>query len=137
MNASRVVDEGGIVAADGAGRVEQRRQQVFLDIADVGGVLLQAVKDVLDVGGRDAQQLLLHHLSRVLVSGNHDGFLTGAEGFRNEVHHLVKLLSVLLRVLHENVVLDILFDDLSRFLVSHPVISRALQGGWGIDWIRI
>lgn len=50
-----MVDEGGIVAADGAGRVEQRRQQVFLDVADVGGVLLQAVKDVLDVGGGNGQ----------------------------------------------------------------------------------
>ena len=63
--------------------------------------------------------------------------LAGAEGFRNKLHHLVKLLLVLPRVLHENVVLDILSDDLSRFLVSYPVISRALQGGWGIDWIRI
>ena len=87
--------------------------------------------------GIDAQQLFLHHLCRILVPGHHDGLSAGAEGFRHEVHHLVKLLLVLLRVLRENVVLDIFLDEFSRCLVSHPIASRALQVGWGIDRIRI
>ena len=75
--------------------------------------------------------------SRIFVACHNDGLSAGAEGFRNEVHHLVKLLLVLLRVLHESVILNVFSDDLSRFLVSHPVISRALQGGREIDRIRI
>ena len=38
--------------------------------------------------GIDAQQLFLHHLCRVLVSGNHDGLSAGAEGFRNDAKKL-------------------------------------------------
>ena len=38
-----VVYESGIVIVHGAGRIEQRRQQIFFNVADAGCVPLQAI----------------------------------------------------------------------------------------------
>ena len=57
-----MVDEKCVVAVHRDRRVIQRRQQIFLDIADIGGVLPHPVKDILDVGAADLQKPGLHHL---------------------------------------------------------------------------
>ena len=44
------VDLGRVVVADGGGCVEQHGQQVLLHVADLGGVVVQALHDELDVG---------------------------------------------------------------------------------------
>ena len=45
-----MLHQGRIVAVDGGRGVIQRRQKVFLDIADIGGVVLHAVHDILNMG---------------------------------------------------------------------------------------
>ena len=44
-----MLHQGRIVAVDGGRGVIQRRQKVFLDIADIGGVVLHAVHDILNM----------------------------------------------------------------------------------------
>lgn len=42
-----------------AGCVEQRRQQIFLDVPDIGGVLVQTLKNVINVLAVQLQELFL------------------------------------------------------------------------------
>ena len=44
-----VLHQRRIVAVDGGRGVIQRRQKVFLDIADIGGVVLHTVHDILNM----------------------------------------------------------------------------------------
>ena len=44
-----MADKGCVIAVHRDRGVIQRRQKIFLDIADIGGVLPHPVKDILDV----------------------------------------------------------------------------------------
>ena len=48
--------QGSVVAVDGGRGVIQSGQQVFLDIADIGGVLPHTVQHILDVGTVQLQE---------------------------------------------------------------------------------
>ena len=48
--------QGSVVAVDGGRGVIQSGQQVFLDIADIGGVLPHPVQHILDVGTVQLQE---------------------------------------------------------------------------------
>ena len=50
------------MVAHGGGRVEQHRQKVLFHVPYLGGVLLQAVHDKLDVGAVQLQEAGTHHL---------------------------------------------------------------------------
>ena len=65
-----VLHQGRIVAVDGGRGVIQRRQKIFLDIADIGGVVLHTVHDILNMGTVQLHKPGLCHLRRIIVSGN-------------------------------------------------------------------
>ena len=62
-----MADEECVVAVHCDRRVIQRRQQIFLDIADIGGVLPHPFQHILDVGAADLQEPGLHHLGGVVA----------------------------------------------------------------------
>ena len=51
-----MADEGCVIAVHRDRGVIQRHQQIFLDVADIGGVLPHPVKDVLDMRGVQLQE---------------------------------------------------------------------------------
>lgn len=51
-----VVHQGRIVAVDGGRGVIQGSQQIFLDVADIGGVVPHTVQHILDVGTVQLQE---------------------------------------------------------------------------------
>ena len=119
-----MADKGGIVAVNGGRGIIQRRQQVFLDIADIGGVLLHPFQHILDVGAADLQEPGLHHLGGVVVPGDADHLTVGADGIHHELHQLIQTVPVQLFILGEDIVVDILQNDLPvAFTLPHPVLS--------------
>ena len=52
-------DLGIVVIADRGGRIEQGRQQIALDIANIASGILHAPEDVLDVGAVDGAHAFL------------------------------------------------------------------------------
>ena len=75
-----VLHQGRIVAVDGGRGVIQRRQKIFLDIADIGGVVLHAVHNILHMGTVQLHKPGLYHLRRIIVSGNADDFAGRTHG---------------------------------------------------------
>ena len=127
-----MVDEGCVVAVHRDRRVIQRRQQIFLDIADIGGVLPHPFQHILDVGAVDLQKPGLHHLGGVVIPGDTDHLSVGADGIHHELHQLVQMVFIQLDVLRENVIFDVLQNQCPiAFPLSHPVLSDPLPGGWG------
>lgn len=98
---------GRIIAVDGGCGVIQRRQKVFLDIADIGGVVLHAVHDILNMGTVQLHKPGLYHLCRIIISGNADDFAGRTYGIHDQVNDLIKLLTVDMAVLHQIAVLEV------------------------------
>ena len=84
----------GIVAPDGEGGIVQSRQQIFLDIANPGGILFHTGHDVLDMGTVQFQEPGLDHLHREIIAGNADSFSGGTDRVQNDFHDFVQLLPV-------------------------------------------
>ena len=123
----------GIVAPDGEGGIVQSRQQIFLDIANPGGILFHTGHDVLDMGTVQFQEPGLDHLRRKIVAGNADGFPGGTDRIQNDFHDFVQLLPVYLGIVRKNVIVDILQNDLPiGFSDIHPIPSHPCHGGRGI-----
>ena len=51
-----MADKGCVIAVHRDRGVIQRRQQIFLDVADIGGVLPHPVQHILDVGTVQLQE---------------------------------------------------------------------------------
>ena len=107
--------------AHGGGRVEQHRQKVLLHVPYLGGVLLQAVHDKLDVGAVQLQEAGTHHLMGEVRPGNPGGLTLRADGFHQKLHDLVQILPVGSKPLFEAVILDILQNQL-------PITLKSLMG---------
>ena len=103
-----MVDLSRVVVAHGGGRVEQHGQQVLLHVADLGGVVVQALHDKLDVGAVQLQEPRPNHLMGEVRSGDTGGFPPGADCFHNQLHDLVQVLPVGLKLTTQVVVLDVL-----------------------------
>ena len=103
-----VLHQGRIIAVDGGRGVIQRRQKVFLDIADIGGVVLHAVHDILNMRTVQLHKTGLYYLRRIIVSGNADDFAGRTHGIHDQVNDFVKLLTVDMAVLHQIAVLDVI-----------------------------
>ena len=129
-----MLHQGRIVAVDGGRGVIQRRQKIFLDIADIGGVVLHAVHDILNMGTVQLHKPGLYHLRRIIVSGNADDFAGRTYGIHDQVNNLVKLLAVDMAVLHQIAVLDVIQNHFTITLSgSHPIHSHPCScGGRGI-----
>ena len=54
-------------------RIEQRHQQVLLDVADAGIALSQAGADVFEAKAVNLPHTLLHKRYRVIMTANADG----------------------------------------------------------------
>ena len=67
-----MVDLRTVIAIHRCRSVIQRRQQVCLDIPDFCSVLVNTVKDILQVTGIDLQETALYHLSGKIIPGNTD-----------------------------------------------------------------
>ena len=86
-----------VVIAHRRGRVEQRGQQIFLDVADAARVLLKTAKDVLDVHTVDLAHPLLDQFGGILRPGYRDRFPAGAEDFHHQLDDLIHPIPVIWR----------------------------------------
>ena len=89
-----VVHQGSVVAVDGGRGVIQGSQKIFLDVADIGGVLPHTVQHILDVGTVQLQEPGFHHLCRIVVPGNADRLPAGTNGIHHKLHQLVQTVTV-------------------------------------------
>ena len=125
-----MLHQRGIVAANGKSGVVQGGQQIFLDIANPGGILLHAGHDVLDMGTVQLQEPGLDYLRRKIVAGNADGFPGGTDRVQNDLHDLVQLLPVYPGIVRQNVIVDILQNDLTIDISGfHPIPSLSVMCG--------
>lgn len=134
-----VLHQGEIVIADRDRGVIQGRQQVFLDVADVGGVLPHTPHDILHMGAVQLHKPGFDHLRRVVIPGNADRLSGGAYGVHDELGDLVKLLPVDMAVLNQVPIPDVVKNDLPIYFPgSHPIRSypflrrRRARKGLGI-----
>ena len=74
-----------IVRTDSDWGVEKRCQQVLLDVFDIGSVILQAVKNILDVQAIQLHQPAFHDFPGLIVSGNADFFFSGAASLSQDI----------------------------------------------------
>ena len=128
-----VAHQGSVVAVDGGRGVIQSGQQVFLDIADIGGVLPHTVQHILDVGAVQLQEPGLDHLRRVVVPGNADGLPVGAHRIHHELHQFVQTVPVKRMVSDEVVILDVLQNQFPVVLpFPHPIPSGPIRAPGGL-----
>ena len=66
-----------IVAVHRRRRVEQRRQQISLDVADIAAALFEAGEDVLDVQAVNLHEALTHKRSGIRLAGDRDRLAAG------------------------------------------------------------
>ena len=119
-----MVHQGRIVAVDGGWGVIQGSQQIFLDVADIGGVVSHTVQHILDVGTTQLQEPGFDYLCRIVVPSNADHLPAGADSIHHELHQLVQTVTIHALVLYEDVILDILQNQLPIDLsLPHPVPS--------------
>ena len=97
-----------VIAAHRTWRVEQHRQQVLPDIPNPRCILLQAVHDEADVFTVQLQQLRPHDLGWVVIACNTDSAAGAANRLLHQLGDLVKLLSVDVRIICQNIVVDVL-----------------------------
>ena len=67
-----MVDLGTVITVHCCRGIIQRRQQVCLDIPDFCSVLVNTVKDILQVAGIDLQETALYHLPGKIIPGDTD-----------------------------------------------------------------
>ena len=124
-----VLDFGLIVVIHCQWRIEQRSQQISTDVADFGGVSVQALKDVDHHGVVQPIETGLHLRQRDVIAADPNRLLGGTHHICHQPDHFVHIVSV--ELLTKKRVLDILFD-LSQILASiHP--SRLLGGRRWMD----
>ena len=97
-----------VIAVHRAWRVEQHGQQILPDIPNPCCVLLQAVHDETDMLAVQLQQLRPHDLSRIIISADTDTVTGAANRFLYQLGDLIKLLTVNVRIICQNIVVDVL-----------------------------
>ena len=103
-----MLHQGRIVAVDGDWGIIQRRQQIFLDVADIGGVVLHAVHDILNMRTVQLQEPGLDHFCRIIVPGNTDRLAGRTYGIHDQLRDLVQHLMVNTVTVFPEVIFDIL-----------------------------
>ena len=122
-----------VIAVHRAWRIEQRSQQILPDIPNPRCVLLQAVRDETDVLTVQLQQLRPHDLGRVVIACNADSAAGAANRLLHQVDDLVKLLSVDVRIICQNIVVDVLQNQFPiAFSLPHPVPSGPVAPCGGV-----
>lgn len=83
-----------VVIVDGDRGVIKGRQQIGPDIADLSGIVPEAVKDILHVAAVQPLKTVPGLLRGNVLAPDADGRPGGAEHIRDELHHLVHILPV-------------------------------------------
>ena len=109
-------------------RIEQRHQQVLLDVPNAGIALSQAGADVFEAKAIHLPHPLLHKYCRVIMAANADGLCFVAKGFDNQANQFIQQL--LIHALLQYVIANLLPDLLSYLF--HLVLLLLI--GW-IRWI--
>ena len=124
-----MVDEGGVVIVYRQRGVIQSGQKVCPDIADVRRVLVHCFQNVLNVAAIQLEKAGFDYLLRHILAVDADGRRSGTDGIQHDVHDLPEAVFIELRLLTENVVIKILFDNL-LILASliHPVHPIKIDG---------
>ena len=100
-------DQRCIIAVHRAWRVKERGKQVLPDIPNLRGVLPQAVRDKADVFAVQLQEFRPHNLGRIIISADTDTVTGAANRFQYQIDNLIELLPVNLRIVCQNVVVDV------------------------------
>ena len=119
-----MVHQGRIVAVNGGQGIIKGSQQIFLDVADIGGVFPHTVQHILDVRIVQLQKPGFDHFRRIVVPSNADCLPSGTDGVHHELHQLVQTVTVHALVLYEDVIFDVLQNQFPIALsLPHPVLS--------------
>ena len=84
-----MIDCGPVVAVYRRQGIVERHQQIGFDVADLGGVLVDTVKDIFQMLGGELQEAALDHLPGKVISGNADIGALGEDCFQDQFHGLV------------------------------------------------
>ena len=121
----------GVIAVHRAWCVEQHRQQILPDIPNPCCILFQAVHNKTDMLTIQLQQFRPHDFGRVVIACNTDSAAGAANRLLQQINDLVKLLPVNVRIVFQNVVVDILQNQLAiAFKRSHrfrSLLRRAFR----------
>ena len=80
--------------AHGGWGIEQHRKQVLLHVAYLGGILLQAIHDKLDVGAVQLQKAGTHDLVREVCPRDPGGLSFGTDRFYQQLYNLIQVIQV-------------------------------------------
>ena len=122
-----MVDLHPVIGAVRHRRVEQRRQQILLDVPHLGRGLFQAVHHVLDVLGVELHQPGRHHAPRLAVPCDEDLVPAAAADLRQHVDHSLQGVFVHGVVAHQEFVVELLFEKVYIILIcpgSVLILSR-------------
>ena len=124
-----MVDLRGVVAVHCTRRVEQRRQEILLDVAHLRCIPVEAVQHIFDVQAVEPQQLVLDGAGGLLVPGDADDLPSGTERLRNEIDDFIQAARREPIILYQHVV--------AQIPLHQPAHALHVEGRVGIDWIRI
>lgn len=120
-----------VIAAHRTRRVEQHGQQILPDIPNPCCVLLQAVHDKSDMLAVQLQQLRPHDLGWIVIACNADSAAGTANRLLHQLGDLVKLLSVNVRIICQNIVVDVLQNQFpiafKRFLRFRSLLHGSFR----------
>ena len=120
-----------VIAAHRTRRVEQHGQQILPDIPNPCCVLLQAVHDKSDMLAVQLQQLRPHDLGWIVIACNADSAAGTANRLLHQLGDLVKLLSVNVRIICQNIVVDVLQNQFptafKRLLRFRSLLRRTFR----------
>lgn len=98
--------------------IEQRSQQISTDVADFGGISVQALKDIDHHGVVQPIETGLHLRQRDVIAADPNRLLGGTHHIRHQPDHFVHIVAV--ELLAKEGVLNILFDFFQVFASIHP-----------------
>ena len=84
-----MMNQRRIVAVDGDRRIVQRGQQILLNVANLGRVLLEAGNHELNMMGIELEKTRTDNLCRVITAGNTDIFLGSANRINEQLQDLL------------------------------------------------
>ena len=93
-------------------RIEQHSQQVLLHVADLGGVVVQALHDKLDVAAVQLQKPGADYFMGKVTASDPGGFPFGADSFHHQFHDLVQVFPAGGKLPAQVVILDVLQNQI-------------------------
>ena len=117
-----MVDQHGVVVAGGGNAVEQSRQEIGFRVPDAGGVLPDAVHDLLNVFRGDSSEPILDVGGGIFRLPSQPDGLALVHGYlQHDLHQFVQRRTIAVR---EKVVIADLFPD---FLPHIPSVCQSFR----------